>query len=55
MVFGEDLIKAKKNTKNKKRPADPRSIYQNKLDETFYQHGEFYTDFKDLYRRIASL
>ena len=33
---------------------DSRHIYQNELDEAFFQHGMAYGHFKDLTRRTAA-
>ena len=47
-------------TKNKERiqkfkeAGDSRSIYQNKLDKTCFQHAMAYGNFKDLSKGIAS-
>ena len=47
-------------TKNKekmqkfKEPGDSKYIYQNKLDEAYFQHDIAYEDFKNLLKKTAS-
>ena len=48
------LLKINKENKIFKEKGCWRYIYQNKLDNAFFQHDMAYGDFKDLNRRTAS-
>ena len=37
-----------------KEPGDSKYIYQNKLDEAYFQHDIAYEDFKNLLKKTAS-
>ena len=45
------LKKNKERIQKLKETADSRYIYQNELDEAFFQHGMAYGHVKDLTRR----
>ena len=44
----------KERIKKFKEPGDSRYIYQNKLDEAYFQHDIAYEDFKDLNSRTLA-
>ena len=51
----DHLIKTKKEFKKFKETRHLKYIYQNELDEAYFQHDIAYGDFKDLPRRTAAV
>ena len=49
----EPFNENKERIKKFKETGDPRYVYQNKLDNTCFQHDMAYAGFKDLNRRSA--
>ena len=49
----DQLLKGKKEYKNKKTTLDSRYFYQIELDKTCFQHDMIYEDFKDLSRKAG--
>ena len=48
------FTKNKERMKKIKETGDSRYIYQNELDQAYFQHDMSYGDFKDLNRRTAA-